>query len=271
MWRHWFPVPVDRAVLEPRMNEFYSKNAAYHQMTSGEGKAEHPQVRILECLLQQGGSYVEVGCGGGEVCSLIGKHYQVTGVDVSRLALQRARDRSMGGMVTLIEASADHLPIEENSADGVYSFEVLEHVWDPLTALREMVRIIKPGGFLLVSMPNHFSLDMHLRHRFPVRLIEGALALLRKSMDVLRGATFRNIEPEIDGEIYPDCDMITSFCPGACAPFLREIGCEVDFVDTTYMCAHRRNSMTDLDFQKKTAHRIFRDFGDHLLILAHKK
>jgi SAM-dependent methyltransferase len=43
------------------------------------------------------------------------------------------------------------LPIEDASVDGVVSFQVLEHVWDLQWYLSEAKRILKPGGFLLLS------------------------------------------------------------------------------------------------------------------------
>src|SRR5262245_61209323 len=49
-----------------------------------------------------------------------------------------------------VECSALSLPFEENAFDTVTSTEVLEHVPDPLRAMREMRRVLKPGGYLIL-------------------------------------------------------------------------------------------------------------------------
>ena len=135
----------------------------------------------------------------------------------------------------------------------------------------EMVRVTKPGGFLLISTPHLFSLDLHLRKKVFARSIEILFASMRLFVDQLFPVTHHHLVPDLEGDPCPDCDMITSLVPARFARFLESIGCSVDFWDTTYMCAHREASQTNLKFQRNTTHPFFRHFGDHLLILAHKK
>lgn len=45
----------------------------------------------------------------------------------------------------------------------------------------------------------------------------------------------------------------------------------MEFVDSTHMCAHRPDAMADLRFQKLTARKFWRHFGDHFLIMAVKE
>ena len=47
-----------------KLNKFYAENSAYHEMTAGGTKLDHPQVRLLLSLIKPGGVYAEVGCGG---------------------------------------------------------------------------------------------------------------------------------------------------------------------------------------------------------------
>lgn len=57
-------------------------------------------------------------------------------------------------------ASIDSIPIGDNSADTVLNYSVLEHVpFDPLLGLKEMYRILKPGGFAFISIP--FTYNTH--------------------------------------------------------------------------------------------------------------
>jgi hypothetical protein len=52
---------------------------------------------------------------------------------------------------------------------------------------------------------------------------------------------------------------------------LETAGCQVDFCDSTYMCALQVGSDMPLSFQRNTARPFIRHFGDHYLILAHKE
>ena len=272
-WYHWFPVAPTRDVVAHQLAEFYTKSTEYHNMTSGGDKTKDPQVVLLSSLLMPGGKYAEVGCGGGAVCRLVGDVGNVVGMDISELALQGARKLCAGtrGCVQFINTSADNLPLPDGAFDGVYSFEVIEHVWEPERMISEMVRIAKPGGFILLSTPNQFSLDLHLPTRISVGCVKLILALIRRMYDLTSGKTFCHVPPDFDHGIYPDCDMITATVPSNFAKLIDTLGCDVEFWDTTYMCAHRLGSRTTLEFQRNAGKPFLRHFGDHFLMLARKR
>jgi 2-polyprenyl-3-methyl-5-hydroxy-6-metoxy-1,4-benzoquinol methylase len=85
-------------------------------------------------------------------------------------------DRSRPDVV----ASALQLPFKDNSFDTVVSTEVLEHVPDPLRAMREMQRVLKPGGRLILSTPMYWP-----RHEQPYDFYrypyDGILRLVQES------------------------------------------------------------------------------------------
>jgi SAM-dependent methyltransferase len=56
--------------------------------------------------------------------------------------------------ITFHVASAYELPFEEGSFDAVFSHALFEHLSDPITALRQMARVLRPGGALGVSSPD---------------------------------------------------------------------------------------------------------------------
>lgn len=268
---YWFPKQPDRAVIGPKLAEFYAQNAAYHEMTRSGDKTNHPQVRLLTCLLKFCGNYAEVGCGGGDVCRVVSETAHVHGFDVSSIAVSHARQLCAGMPTKFDRSPAESLPLSDDSVDGCYSFEVLEHVWDPVAVVREMVRITKPGGFILLSIPNRFSLDLHLKKHKLVRCLDLFFAGCRYIYDRVTGVAFENIVPVFGENVYPDCDMITAVVSGNFVRAIESMDCIVDFCDTTYMCACRKDSITTLDFQRNTARPFLRNFGDHLLILAHRK
>lgn len=153
----WWPERAAFGQWGSRLADFYETRQDYHRMTAGDTKLSHPQVKVLLALIQRGKRYAEVGSGSGEICGAVGDRGGfATGIDISYIAVERARERWGGGHVDFQLSGAEKLPFPDGYVDGVYSFEVVEHLWDPVAALREMTRILKPDGFLLVSCPESF-------------------------------------------------------------------------------------------------------------------
>jgi SAM-dependent methyltransferase len=100
------------------------------------------------------GLVIDVGCGGGNMAKAIKRErpeLDVAGVDVSKSAIEWA-GREPGG-VDFRLAEPQGLPYESERASVVTMFDVLEHVDDPSVALREIARVLKPGGLFYLAVP----------------------------------------------------------------------------------------------------------------------
>lgn len=99
-----------------------------------------------------GKSCLEVGCGTGKISGAIA---DIVGtLTVSDISEKLAREVGERMNVSWMQQDACALNIPDNSFDVVISSECIEHVPDPEKALREMVRVLKPGGLLVVTTPN---------------------------------------------------------------------------------------------------------------------
>jgi methionine biosynthesis protein MetW len=130
-------------------------------------------------LLEPGHRYLDIGCGDGTLLALARSHrYPVVyGLDLAEVVVRRAwvtclvqLDHVEG--VTLLQADVDRrLPFADGSIDAVTALAVLEHVFDPYHVVREVGRILRPGGQFLVEVPNLVWLPRRwavLRGRLPV-------------------------------------------------------------------------------------------------------
>ncbi|MEW6458431.1 MAG: methyltransferase domain-containing protein [Bacillota bacterium] len=99
------------------------------------------------------------GCGTGRLSlALAEKGLVVTGVDLSPRMLEVARNRTRShANITLMQADVENLPFPSLSFDLVTAFTVLEFTGNPEAAVRELWRLVKPGGRLVVGVLNSWS------------------------------------------------------------------------------------------------------------------
>jgi SAM-dependent methyltransferase len=93
---------------------------------------------------------LDAGCGSGRNMLELARHGTVTGVELSPTSVPLARARGAG---EVIEGSVLEMPFESGSFDLATSLDVIEHLRDDLGALRELRRVVAPGGSLLITVP----------------------------------------------------------------------------------------------------------------------
>jgi 2-polyprenyl-3-methyl-5-hydroxy-6-metoxy-1,4-benzoquinol methylase len=95
---------------------------------------------------------LDVGCGAG-VNSLViaSKGHRVRGTDISEAAIQRYRAHGFQGNVADLEQGIDE---PAGSVDLVFCSEVIEHLTSPSVLVSEIIRLLRPGGLLVLSTPN---------------------------------------------------------------------------------------------------------------------
>ena len=104
---------------------------------------------------------VDLGCGVGDLFRILRADLRLIGLDTSLPTLQYAL--KVGRTKALvINGSLYELPISDGMADVVICLEVLEHLRDDARALDEIVRILRPGGRLILSLPGQFYFPEYL-------------------------------------------------------------------------------------------------------------
>jgi 2-polyprenyl-3-methyl-5-hydroxy-6-metoxy-1,4-benzoquinol methylase len=112
------------------------------------------------------GLFLDVGCGTGQLWSHVRDGFRgYVGIDAVRF------DSFPAGL-EFIEADLEGgaLPLPDHYADTVAAVEVIEHLENPRAFVRELTRLVKPGGWVIVTTPNNLSalslMTLIVKHRF---------------------------------------------------------------------------------------------------------
>jgi ubiquinone/menaquinone biosynthesis C-methylase UbiE len=104
----------------------------------------------------EGRRLLDVGCGTGHyMAGLAGRGYEVAGVDGSAEMLAHARANNPGAVIE--QADVEQLPFADASFDYVLCVEVLRYLPDASACVREIGRVLKPGGVALVTATPRFN------------------------------------------------------------------------------------------------------------------
>ena len=165
---HWWPIGR-RRIIASFVKEICSKITDHH-----------PQI-------------LDVGCGTGANLKMLGEFGDAQGVDISSDAVAFCRER---GLENVKLGAAESLPYDDNGFDLVTAFDVVEHMDDDVAGLREMRRVLRPGGRLLLFVPTFNFLwglqDEVSNHRRRYRLAELRRAVTAAGFQVER-TTHANI------------------------------------------------------------------------------
>lgn len=208
-----------------RHNEAYAEflanwDAAFYAKYADTLRPERPGARVLD-----------VGCGVGQVVARLSEAgYEAYGVDVSEPNIARAR--RFCERCTLYDGR--HLPFADAHFASAGALNVLEHVEEPEQFIGELVRVVEPGGRVVLSSPNFFRVvgwrDYHPRMRGLAnkwrnwRRLRQKRRQMRTAPDSVR---FDRMTPIVKDPFTPDDDAIVATNPLEMRFFLERAGCRV--------------------------------------------
>jgi ubiquinone/menaquinone biosynthesis C-methylase UbiE len=133
-------------------------DAPFPSVAPRNGLQEYLELPLMLCAMPvpAGGAILEVGCGRGVALPVLGDRLQpssITGVDVDANALSyaaaHARNRCVKARLHL--ADVRMLPFDDASFDVVFDFGTCYHIGDAARALREIARVLRPGGLFVTE------------------------------------------------------------------------------------------------------------------------
>jgi SAM-dependent methyltransferase len=241
-------MPEAKASPEPTVVAAYD---AWHRNLHGdEDPIDTPwhQLAIPQLPPLEGRRVLEIGCGrGGFSRYLVSRGADVVAADFSPAAVGFAAQQLTGARsAQAIVADIEAIPFERDSFGVVISLDTIEHVPNPARAVAELVRVLRPGGTLVLTTNNYFGLI-------------GVWRLLMR----LAGFRFTEFGQPINQPLM--------FFPSA--RLLRSLGCDVDLVDGSghYLRVPRyQMGYLRLNFLERP-HVVTKWFGTHRLVVATKR
>lgn len=139
------------------MNDYEKKYYKKAEQKSGFNEGYRKRILdIIEKSRKDKISVLELGCGEGEFSNVFSGKVEYFGVDVSGFAIESAKNKNKygSGKFFLIDIYARKLPFDDGKFDFVFSVYSLEHFKKPKEMLDEAVRVLIPGGHLILLAPN---------------------------------------------------------------------------------------------------------------------
>lgn len=211
--------------------ESYRHNQAYAEFLENWDESFYAKYADFLKPPAPGARVLDVGCGVGQVIRrLTVAGFEAHGVDVSEPNIAKAKRDSSFCQVY----DGKKLPYADSFFDAAGALNVLEHVEEPEAFVVELVRVVRPGGRVVVSSPNFFRVigfrDYHPRMRGVRNKWRNWRRLIEKRRQMKRDSSsvrFDRMTPIVKEPFTPDDDAIVATNALEMAFFLRQTGCEI--------------------------------------------
>jgi len=149
-------------------NQYYGEEAEEYDTNRSEDPRRQAVIDIqkkitLDFLKNAGGKNIlDVACGTGRFFELYGDR-KIYGIDISSEMLKQAAKRR--GVKKVLVADAEHIPFKDNTFDVVSTSQFIMHTPFYTNVIKEMTRVSKKGGSIIIDFPNKFSLSYFFTKR----------------------------------------------------------------------------------------------------------
>lgn len=177
-------------------------------------------MRELRPIVECGGTVLDLGCGGKKL------HEKFIGVDIRGNGVVGVGANAHKPSAADVDADISILPMGTETVDAILAKHVLEHILDPIKALAEWGRVLKPGGKLVILCPDYrfceaISVDPSHTHAFTPESVASLLRVCGFNMvrteNVERGYVFMVTATPQPRAAYPSYVNSVSGCVGVAA------------------------------------------------------
>ena len=182
---------------------YYTNNKAYSALLDSRSKEDFKKYTdTINRFVPEKGRFLDVGCGTGIAMSLIKEGVDICGVEVSDTSVQVCKQKGLSSILY----NGKEIPYQNDFFDVVASYNVLEHVDNPVGFLDEQLRVLKNDGFLFVVCPNFLSVtnNYHYHTRGMYQKIKNMFEIIKRIM--FRTVSFEKMETTISEDLLSDND-----------------------------------------------------------------
>jgi len=212
---------IDRAGTEDAFFVDYLDKASALEQTKA-----YKQKTYLMLDLKPGDQVLDVGCGAGDdllsLANIVGPSGGVTGIDNSQVMVDTAGKRSEHlAWVTAQKGDGNKIPFPDQSFDACRADRVFIHLSEPEAAMDEMLRVLRPGGRILIADPEYDSLMLDAQPAEITRAVVRRLTdenrnpfAARHNFRLFRGRALQKIEVRPSTAVFHDmeaADQILGF------------------------------------------------------------
>lgn len=171
---------------ESQLRNLYANLDAttYESEISGRIRTARLHLKILSRYASRPGWLLDVGCASGRFASAcVDAGWNMVGLEPSEVLCEQAK-QLLKDRVQILPATLQEADLAPRSFDAVTMWDVLEHVGDPFSFFQKATSLLKPGGLMLVNVPNLDSLPARiLGRKWPLLLPEHLNYFNRQSLE----------------------------------------------------------------------------------------
>ncbi len=153
------------SVTESHFDKVFSRKKTMEYLLDFDnmGPKDRKIVELLEKYGVAGKKCLDIGPGTGRWIQFLNQMGagHITGIDISNQAIEKCRPYC--DTIKKVDIAKEPFPFKSKTFDIIISFEVLEHLYDPLNYLKEVSRAINNDGLIVMSTPNMCSLISRIR------------------------------------------------------------------------------------------------------------
>lgn len=215
--------------IDEQLYNYYNRSNAYLELQRSHNDDYFANyLKLISSYTKGADRLLEVGCGSGASTHAIAYKFpflECIGIDLSQTAIEFASRNYFLKNLHFEVGNAKSLNYPDNSFSIVTSFDCLEHIPDLDTTLHELMRVVKPGGYLIIKGPNHINplytlIDIMLfRYRYPFTSswLDNFSRLAFELCHLFSGLTgrgkFIRRTPDLsDIHVGNDADAVTEMC-----------------------------------------------------------
>lgn len=142
-----------KEVLDAIYSDAYFTSAKYKGDPVALEKEDSRRMELLGRWVRPGAVVLDAGCSTGDFLASAKSRYEMHGVDYSEFAVGVARERNPEIAHQLHAGKLEESPLTGKSFDAICLWDVIEHIWEPMPVIADLLGRLKPGGVLVMSTP----------------------------------------------------------------------------------------------------------------------